>query len=171
VGSSAAQRSSGRWHGRRFALIEAAVGESGVAHDLFDEPAGVAVAVEEAPGGLEDFSPACGAFASVHSFVPRRVTIVAPKDDLAIFWRSTLTRAANLVVRAPGAVSSSHDERAEACCPDYRCIIRHRPGNRRAAGGPGLPGVRRRPCSRNHTSARGRRARAARRPRSPLMID
>ena len=39
--------------------IEAAVGEAGVAHDLLDGHAGIALAVEEPPVAFEDFL-ACG---------------------------------------------------------------------------------------------------------------
>jgi hypothetical protein len=37
--------------------IEAAVGEAGVAHDLLEGHAGIALAVEEPPGAFEDFLP------------------------------------------------------------------------------------------------------------------
>jgi NAD(P)-dependent dehydrogenase (short-subunit alcohol dehydrogenase family) len=37
--------------------IEAAVGEAGLAHDLLDGDAGIALAVEEPPGAFEDFPP------------------------------------------------------------------------------------------------------------------
>jgi NAD(P)-dependent dehydrogenase (short-subunit alcohol dehydrogenase family) len=53
---------------------------------------------------------------------------------LNIFCRSISIEVAT---SSGGQARSSHDERSEARGPDHRCVVRHRPGNRRAAGRPG----------------------------------
>src|SRR5262249_19659625 len=118
--------------------IEAAGGEAGLAHDLLDGRAGIAFAVEEPPRAFEDFLAWVALLLRWiwHGFVLGEVTIIPSKDDLEHLLPIDFERSAT----RRHAARSLHDERTEARCPDHRCIVRYRPGNRRAVGGRGPPG-------------------------------